>query len=351
MKHMKAKLLFIALFIIISAGNVKSQDYHFSQFYDIPLLVNPANTGAFQGDQRVVLFYRNQWASIMNPYESFGMSFDTRIWKNDSETGKLAMGLNIMRDKAGTSELSLTQALVSVSYHQQLGETSILSAGIQGGFSQRSMNQTNLLWHNQYDPNAGTIDPTLPSGETYQYEGFNHADMSVGLLYSYVSPQSNMSSNDGVRFHIGGAFHHFNRPEKSFTDLFDHKLYSKITVHAKSTIGLAQTNTGLVPSAIYQMQGPNTEILAGLGFRFMLQEQSRYTGFRKESALTLGCFYRFNDAAIPYVALEFANYAVGVSYDTNVSGLRRATNSVGGLEINLRYINPNPFKSGSKSFY
>jgi len=346
---MKAKILILAVLTAIT-GVVKSQDSHFSQFFETPLLMNPALTGVFNGDQRAVIYYRDQWSSVMsNPYRSFGFAFDSRIWKNSAETGYLAAGINIMKDKAGASEMSITQGLLSVAFHQQIGMTSLFSAGIQGGFTQRTINQANLVWDNQYDPTIGGFNTTLGSGESYLYEGFNHADMAAGLLYSYFSPETNSSSNDGVRFHIGGSFYHFNRPSKSFTELFDHRLYSKVVVHSRALIGIGQSNTAVAPSFMYERQGPNQEILAGLGFRFMLQEQSRYTGFMKESALTLGCITRIGDALIPYVSFEFANYAIGVSYDTNISSLRRATNSVGGFEVNLRFINPNPFRYQSRS--
>lgn len=345
---MKIRNLFFAILLVI-CGKLSAQDYHFSQFFDTPLLMNPTLTGVFNGDQRAILYYRNQWSSIMNPFRTFGFSFDSRLWKNASESGYLAIGLSVMNDKAGTSEMTTTQALLSLAYHQQIGMTSLLSAGIQGGYTQRTMNQANLVWDNQYDPNIGGFDPTLATGESYLYEGFSHADVATGILYSYFSPETNSSSNDGVRFNIGGAFYHFNRPKKSFTELFDHQLYSKIVVHGRGLIGLMQSNTALSPSFMYERQGPNQEIIAGLGFRFMLQEQSRYTGFMKESALTLGCLMRVNDAVIPYISFEFANYAFGVSYDTNISGLRRATSGVGGFEVNLRYINPNPFRYQSRT--
>jgi hypothetical protein len=37
--------------------------------------------------------------------------------------------------------------------------------------------------------------------------------------------------------------------------------------------------------------------------------------------------------------LEFSNYAVGLSYDLNVSGLARASSGRGGLEFTFRYLN------------
>ncbi len=63
----------------------------------------------------------------------------------------------------------------------------------------------------------------------------------------------------------------------------------------------------------------------------------------KESAFYLGGYYRVSDAFIPSVMVEFANYALGLTYDVNVSKLRTATNAKGGIEISLRYSTPNPF--------
>jgi hypothetical protein len=54
--------------------------------------------------------------------------------------------------------------------------------------------------------------------------------------------------------------------------------------------------------------------------------------------LYLGAWYRFNDAVIPYVGLEFNNLLLGFSYDVNVSSLKSATASKGGTEISLIYI-------------
>ncbi len=348
---MKAKIIVSVAMLIFFIVKTSAQDYHFSQFQDIPLLVNPAQTGAFSGDQRAILYYKNQWASIMNAYETFGFSFDCRIVKTRSENGYLSAGLTVTRDKAGKSELSITQPLISLAYHQKIGYNSTLTGGIQGGVTQWSVNYTSLNWHNQYDPNQQGFDQSLPTREDYNYSSFFHADFAGGVLYNFTSAATNMSSNDGFKFQVGASVHHVNRSKKTFSSVIDMKQYSKITIHSKSTIGLSNTNTAVVPLILYQKQGPNQEIICGTGFRYMLQESSRYTGFVKESALTVGCLMRIGDAVIPYLSFEYANYAIGISYDVNISSLRKASNSMGGFEINLRYINPNPFNTRNKSFY
>ncbi|MPM46646.1 hypothetical protein SDC9_93351 [bioreactor metagenome] len=121
-------------------------------------------------------------------------------------------------------------------------------------------------------------------------------------------------------------------------------------MHARGQFGIFGSNTGLVVQGLFANQGPTREIVAGMGLRFMLTEQSHYTGFMKESALTFGASYRVADAIIPQVQLEIANFAVGVGYDVNVSGLDVASDGRGGIELYLRYINPSPFRYQNKSF-
>jgi hypothetical protein len=91
------------------------------------------------------------------------------------------------------------------------------------------------------------------------------------------------------------------------------------------------------------LQGPAKEINMGLLARVMLRAASKYTGIYKESAISLGAYYRIGDAIIPSLLLEFGSFAIGMGYDVNISRLKAATQARGGMEISIRYINPNPF--------
>ena len=53
------KLFYI---LILIAPTLNGQDIHFSQYYNTPAFVNPANVGAFNGDLRGIVNYRNQWS-------------------------------------------------------------------------------------------------------------------------------------------------------------------------------------------------------------------------------------------------------------------------------------------------
>ena len=68
----------------------------------------------------------------------------------------------------------------------------------------------------------------------------------------------------------------------------------------------------------------------------------------------LGAWYRMNDAVIPYVGLEYGEFHIGVSYDVNVSSLKPASNSRGGVELSLifirKYTDPNMKKLNCPKF-
>lgn len=77
MQTLKTILLVI---VMIYAENLHSQDIHFSQFYNIPMLVNPATTGSFDGDWQASAGYRNQWKSIAQPFRTLAVSYERQFY-------------------------------------------------------------------------------------------------------------------------------------------------------------------------------------------------------------------------------------------------------------------------------
>ena len=102
-----ARTFFWNLFILfmLSLG-ASAQDIHFSQFFETPLLRNPALAGIFSGDMRLQSVYRTQWQSVTVPYQtvSFNGEFKLHIGKADDF---ITLGGEILYDKAGTVVLSL----------------------------------------------------------------------------------------------------------------------------------------------------------------------------------------------------------------------------------------------------
>ena len=324
-----------------------AQDIHFSQFNMSPLTLNPALAGA-KHDMQATFNYKDQWQSVASPYKTMAFSYDMRLNKKKSGKGFLAAGVNFFSDRAGDAKMGTTQADFSLAYHVHLGTSSTLGAAMQAGFMQRSLSASALQWGNQYD---GTMyNSSISTGEPGSISSSkSFADFGAGLLWNYnnQSGAKNVTDNHDVKFHFGISFYHLSQPNYSFYGTKDEMLYMKTVVHGGAILGVPNTNIAFAPSFMYYRQGPAQEILAGTYLRYMVRQDSKYTGFKEGAAISFGGFLRAKDAAILGVLFEYSHYALGVSYDVNISSLRTSSSGKGGLEISLRFVNPNPFQVNS----
>ena len=148
--HIKVFLVFL---LVTGFKKAQSQDINFSQFYEMPLLRNPALAGIFAGDFRVTAAYRNQWQSVTTPYQTqaLGVEFKKSLGENSDDF--LTLGLQITNDKAGDSKLSKTQVLPVLNFHKSLNgdRDTYVSAGIMAGGVQQRFDPTKLTFDDQYE--------------------------------------------------------------------------------------------------------------------------------------------------------------------------------------------------------
>ena len=354
---------------IAFTGIVNAQDIHFSQFTQAPLNVNPGLAGTTVWI-RATSSFRDQWRAVHsensgNTYTTLGASFDVKVKKRWLKVGKqteryrqssdngFGWGASIYNDRAGDGHMGTLNANATLAYQIMMSGKSMLALGVQGGIMQRSLQFDKLYWGTQYDPNSPTgYNTALPPDKAYLANGdggFIKPDLSTGLIYTYKKNERYMRGNDQMDFTLGAAMFHVTQPKYSFLGS-NEKLYQRIVVHGSSTIGIKNTSIALVPAFIVQKQGPNQEIYAGTMVRYMLREDSKYTGFVKGAAISAGGYYRSKDAFVAAALFEFASYGVGVSYDINLSGLKTVSSGRGGLEITLRFLNPAPFLFSQASF-
>ena len=350
MKTTKHKfLIFIILLITfhLISLEMKSQDAHFSQFYNAPLTLNPALAGAFNGDVRILTNFRDQWQSVTTPYKTFSFSGDMGMLSMRTSTGYLGAGISFMSDKTGDSKLGLNQVNLAIAYHVKVSRDNNISGGIQCGIAQESINLDNLSWDNQYDGN--NYNPDLPSNEPVISSNRIFMDIGAGMQWTNAKRENYSAASNKFHMKLGFAVFHLNSPNISFYSSAKNILPMKLVTHCDFQFALNNSNISLAPSFVYIQQGSQQNIIAGTLLRFNLIEESKYTGFVKGAAASFGGFYRPGDAIIPTVQLEMSNYAIGLSYDVNISDLRNVSFGKGGFEISLRYINPNPFTGRSVS--
>ena len=357
MKNTFSLTAFFVLFIITVST---AQDIHFSQYNFSALTLNPALTAAYK-DLQATIQHKEQWRT-QNAFRTSAATFEFKLgqpnWKKiDNKPGAfkkkfmkgLALGVNVFSDNAGDGNMKQTQANLSVAYHALLNKQNTLSAGIMAGVAQRSFSPEGLRWNNQYA--GGSYNSAAITGENFSNRSFVYADYAAGLLWSYGNGTSYLSSNDQQHINAGFSIAHLSKPSYSFVSNASERLNWKYTFHANSLFGIKNTKYSIGPSILFMQQGAVSEFTSGVAVKYKFKEESKYTGMIKGSAISFGCYYRNKDAIIPYFLIEIDKYAMGISYDTNISGLASATSGRGGFEISLRFNTPSPFLYQTKSSF
>ncbi len=327
---LSGKALIIAVVLTINCKlettNCFSQDLHFSQTFNTPLVLNPSYCGAFDGQLRLMNSFKYQWSSVSDkPYKTFFCSVDKPFFNK-----KLCAGLIFFNDKAGDSDMSTTQAEWVVSTQLKAAEKDNVSAGLQMGYGQRKFDSQNLVWDNQW--NGATFNDQLPSNEPVASTGFGYFDLSSGVNWNHAVSDNN-------KFRIGVAAYHLNNP--SFSFMYDNKEKLNIKFSTSGTWEVKSkkhSNTTYLFTSAWLRQGTANEIDISAIARQELGLNSLYTGNNVSSNFLWGFLWRWNDAVAPYVGFEYKKgLSVGVSYDVNYSGLHVASYARGGFEIHLAY--------------
>lgn len=313
-----------------------AQDVHFAQLSETPLVLNPGLTGVFDGFYRGMINYRNQWPAMGKPYSTFAASADAPF-ATKRKGGYIGGGINFYSDKAGDSKFGSTQVNLSASAILPVGDQSRFSVGLQVGMGQHSVSLSAIQWPNQY--NGMQYDPNITPNESTAKNSFSYFDAGAGVNYQVSNAIGNIQGKDVTCFNIGAAFFHANMPLQKFTSISSENLYGRLVVNTSLRYDFPGTKAGIVPSAIYMMQGPASEINFGTLIRYKIHEGTKITGFYTESAFSAGVHCRWEDAISPQVYFEFSDYAFGISYDFNISSYGQVQKSSGGLEISLRYAN------------
>jgi len=312
--------------IVLSAATVEAQSIHFSQYYNAPMLLNPANTALLpENDFRVGLNYRNQWSTIPVPYTTFSAFADAKVFKTgDYESAKwLGIGGAVFNDVAGDGKLSYLKTEAFVAYHLSLNAVSMLSAGLSAGSVQRSVDYAGLTFDAQWD--GFTFNNTLPNKEQLGVVKTNYSTIGAGLNYAYY-PYENLYLKIGV-----GATN-LNEPNESF--------YGKTNILGIRGMGnidlMMKTSDRLVvnPSVYFATQQGAYELVYGALFQISMGGDTK-NGTPLQ--FILGAYNRWNDAIIAAVGIQWSNLQFMANYDFTISSLAPYNSANGATEFSLIY--------------
>ncbi|MEO6166966.1 MAG: PorP/SprF family type IX secretion system membrane protein [Chitinophagales bacterium] len=309
--------LLLAIVLTIACFAATAQDSHFSQVYEMPLLLNPARTGFFKDNYRLTGIYRSQWKEITQPFKTLSGALDLNVPAGKNKTDIFGFAIMDFADKAGDADYSTNYIEACISFHKNFGTnfSHYLGIGVMGGFASTSYDLSKLTFDEDFNGGTNTDIPTTTNA--------NYSDLSMGLEYNYL--------NEKTHFNVGFSIFHLNQPGITYYGNDLSVIYRKFAFNA----GLAKTLSDMLeiqPRLAFFQQGKSTELLFGADLKILLSKNvsSNY-------ALYFGGYYRVGDAIIPKIRIDMGDLTFGLSYDFNMGSLSEVNQLAGGPELTVSF--------------
>lgn len=310
------KLIFLSLLVLASFRSA-AQDSHLSQFYASPILLSPALTGMQdKGDIRVASQFRNQWSSVTNKIATSTLAVDMPVKE------KWGVGGYLMNYDAAQSynvlNFALSGAYDIASLHQKKHK---IIMGLQLGFIYKSTTNDKLVFDNQYS--NGTFDTDIPNGESIPRLSTIMPDVNYGLSYINTDHAKKFQPYASI------SVFHLTHPKESFLKRNDSRLPLRYVFCAGEKI-LASEEVILEPRLLLMRQRNATEFNVGMSGEYIVQPNT--------VSVLAGCYYRYGDAIIPTIGVDYKSIILRASYDINISSLKAYSRGRGGIEFSLVFI-------------
>ena len=309
--------------IVISG---RAQDIHFTLYDMMPLVFNPAESGAFSGTYRLSGLYRDQWLSVTgvpNEYKTPSFSVDIPVIKGFRDKDWVGVGVLMFSDKSGSVGLQHNAFKLSGAYHLALDKkgNSILSFGYQTGSVQKRIKKPFDIEQYLLDP-----DPTLTNLEELKNSYIDH----VGGLHV----KTLMNKEDVLQ--LGISVGHIGKPRGGVDQGGGqggggiYEVPMRLLAHGSYRTMLNE-KLAIIPSAFVQVLGKDSEI--------MVQAVGEYL-FNPGKQITLkgGFGYRVGDALQVILGTDIRDLKITFGYDINTSRLSPASNTFGAFEISAMIV-------------
>jgi type IX secretion system PorP/SprF family membrane protein len=306
----------ISFFITVSA--MHAQDPHFSQFFMVPQLLNPATSGTGSGDWRIMSNYRQQWGNAGTPFNTFSFSLDAKLKGKEEGQNTLGGNITFMADQSMDGAFKSVYASGGLAYHQRLNENNRLGIGFQATYGSRRLDYSQLTFGEQFT--SGGFDVSLPTGETGLYNMKPYTSISAGLLYGYSSEYLNVD--------MGVAGFHLNKTTQTFLNDKSQILPIRYVAHMNLEYK-ASKKLLMNMNAVYQQQSSQHYYAIGGSIGYDVSEGEGNT------ILYGGGWFRQADAIYPYVSLLFGSVQIGLSYDVTVSSQNKGPVQPKSFELSM----------------
>ena len=300
------------LALCCTIGAAAAQDIHFSQSDYIQVLTNPAYSGFFDGQGRFGLIYRNQWASVHNPFQTLAATVEVPVYQNKYHRYGIAVGGHLYADKAGTLSYGTLSGNLTLSLYKALSTRSdnLISFAITAGLNRSGFDPSDALME----------DPT----EQFEKEHVLYPTVGVGVAF-YSQPVPALILKTGI------AAYNLNRPPLSYYTEGATRLEPRFNFYLRAEWRMAQ-QWSLLPLAVLQLQRRYSEVLVGLDAKYYADESST-----RNLAFQFGAAYRWADAVVFDLGISYNAFTFFFLYDANISKLTPASHSIGAFEGGIVY--------------
>lgn len=336
---MRAFLCFL-LFLIFNCESSLAQDEHFSQFYALPVQMNPALAGAYSGTYRMTAINRDQWNNnLESPYRTFAAGGDTKFkmsFGKKRTKDHFGLGLFFISDRVAQFQAFTNQISTYFAYHKRLGDKtpSFLGVGLKMGIVQKNINYDNLNFQDQFNQLNGYDGETI---ENLPPNNFGFFDMSLGLNYNI--------NLDKTNYYLGVAAHHITNPRTSFffrqrnvnpTVDISQKLASRYVAHLSMDRQI-NYKWSVQPRIVFQIQDQDNQLDIGTNFEYTFQSQK--TGLIAGLWLTtlddLDALHVEN--ITPLLGIRQGMFILGFSYDVHLRDTLNSPFGFNTFEFSIRF--------------
>lgn len=307
-----------------------AQDNHYTLVPYVPMTLNPALTGQFDGSLRGTAGYRNQYSTAAIPFNSYYFSADAPVLNVDNYA-YLAVGGMVNGGRAGDGTLTSFAGDVSAAYHiaplsevdNKLVAENDLALGVQGGYRQASVDLSRLYFDNS------SVTSFIPGG--YQLglgNAYSRYAINAGFTFTHRTQRLTYTAGMGID--------NLNQPKSDVLRQTSSALGmdKRINVIASADIRLDQYFS-LRPNA-YFLSSPAFNVFFGgtdLALRLPVKDTS--------VTFSLGMWYRSGSVGSVTAGVQYYRFGFSLAYDYSMGNVT-GSQARGALEFGLRYILPSP---------
>lgn len=293
------KLIWSCFFMVLPCISLFAQDPKFSQYFASPLTLNPALIGYFDGDYRLAMNTRKQWANVGDPYNTVSLSGEYKLNDEYYYEDVFTLGGNVLFEEAFNKLLVTRVAGIGFSYYRFFDADHRFKLGLapQISYISKSLDYNRLTFASQYE--NGLFNTGLPNYLDADVSSISYLDVNIG---------GNLAmSLEHVKVSLGYSAYHIARPNESFNKNY----LGKISIRHTFIFGFRYLTNDLLDvslTAHHMKQGSSNDDIVGgvLGFK---------PTYDSKLKMNFGLWHKWNERAFfPFVGFEISNYAVGLNY-------------------------------------